>query len=147
MAPVNIVLVFIFRYAKPSPPKTPLKQYQDQMKQHKKIVKKEEKCYKKELKREAKRQKHDDAGKASQETVQNEEPGQNEETVNNENTEEPIPPKQEGFQPKHQAPEPPQVVKIDTRAKKKFQLPHWFIYIGYFLAFATVRFVRRRITD
>lgn len=37
------------------------------------------------------------------------------------------------------AEEPPKIVHIDTRVpKKRFWLPHWVIYIGYVLAFATV---------
>lgn len=139
VVPVNTALVLIFRYARPPPAKTPMKEYEQQMKYHKKVVKKEEKKYNKEIKREAKQQGKKGLPKQQNEIVAN--PENVAERNLKDVTAEPVPPIEQprGFKPTHEAPEQPKIVKIDTRAKKKFSLPHWWIYIGYILAFCTVK--------
>lgn len=125
VVPVNTALIMIFRYVKPRPAKSPMKEYEEQVKYQEKRFKKEEKKRLKQLKMEqsARAKAPIDVNLVHTEVDENEE----------------AEPKKPEEPPKPEKPEPPSVIHIDTRArKKKFQLPHWFIYIGYALAFCTV---------
>lgn len=140
VAPVNAALVLIFRYAKPRPARSPMKEYDDQMKYEKKRMKKEEKERIKQMKREQAKKARQPVDVNAVHPTMNEDNEMHDENIT---AEDPVeqPPEIPVAQNPPGPQGPPKVVHIDTRARrKKFQLPHWFIWVGYALAFATVCF-------
>lgn len=157
VAPVNMLLVFLFRYAKPKAIKSPMQEYYEKQRQLEKIEKREQK---KQMKLSKRKQSSKHASNAEpskipqveggdegtspemkevahftdnqQEPATNEHCAKEESKHDEESHDTDKPPTQNNE-------EPPKVVHIDTRAKKKkFWLPHWSIYVGYVLAFVTV---------
>lgn len=144
VAPVNTVLVLLFRYAKPKYIKSPMQEYLEKQRK----LKMEEKRQQKQLmKQQKKNHSKTNTAHATPNDSNPNEAGEfeMEECLEHENTEEnPIEKSVEPNEIKDNSSssaEPPKVVKIDTRKKKKFWLPHWVIYIGYALAFVTVIFL------
>lgn len=147
VVPVNTALVLIFRYAKPAPKKTPMKEYDEQLKFQEKRLKKEEKQRLKQLKHEQ------ELAKGKFKPPPTKKRSRQEDQADPEDHTETAPDEEENITETENLDdsnlvddkskivlEKPKVVRIDTRARKKrFQLPHWFIYVGYILAFITVR--------
>lgn len=153
VAPINTLLVLLFRYARPIPIKSPMDEY---LENRKKLEKLEQR----------KTSKHNlidsmvDEGstdKLTENIVTNESAASlalnSSKIHDNDHSAKHPSNKESELEMVEQHPntktkadhvaielEPPRVVHIDTRAKKKrFWLPHWVIYIGYVLAFVTVR--------
>lgn len=142
VAPVNAVLVLLFRYAKPIPIKSPMTEYLEKQKQLEKQEKREQKKLMKRNKRNAAANNKDGEQKSTHIADEEKDPNMNnveEEIVNEEEKAEKPTVSLPITIPSSNKGEPPKVVHIDTRAKKKkFWLPHKAIYVGYALAFVTV---------